>query len=159
MLTAENIELYNIICDSIGLVPAPNNGTLRLPLNPVGHHNDPETPPNETPEDPTPIENSPSSSPPVQPSLATMSPFTDSLSSMVASASGLEDTSPSMDETVSRPTPPSVVSDVPPAETSKAKEGWWEWLTHKADEVESWVEGFVHDHVPGQQDKDENKDS
>lgn len=155
----QNIELYNIICDSIGLVPAPNNGTLRLPLNPVGHHNDPETPPNETPEDPTPIENSPSSSPPVQPSLATMSPFTDSLSSMVASASGLEDTSPSMDETVSRPTPPSVVSDVPPAETSKAKEGWWEWLTHKADEVESWVEGFVHDHVPGQQDKDENKDS
>ncbi len=28
----QNIEVYNLICDSVGLDPLPNNGTLRLPL-------------------------------------------------------------------------------------------------------------------------------
>lgn len=36
----ENIEVYNIICDSIGVEPRPNNGTLRLPLKPIGLHSD-----------------------------------------------------------------------------------------------------------------------
>ncbi|TVY89455.1 putative pyrophosphatase/phosphodiesterase [Lachnellula willkommii] len=51
----QNIEVYNIICDSLGLDPKPNNGTLRLPLKPVGIHT-PET----TPEDPSDPEPSPS---------------------------------------------------------------------------------------------------
>lgn len=34
----QNIEVYNILCDSVGLTPVPNNGTLRLPLSPVGLH-------------------------------------------------------------------------------------------------------------------------
>ena len=53
----ENIELYNIICDSIGVEPAPNNGTLRLPLKPVGLHTDPENLPDETPADPVDASN------------------------------------------------------------------------------------------------------
>ena len=36
----QNIEVYNIVCDSLGLEPHPNNGTLRLPLKPVGLHGD-----------------------------------------------------------------------------------------------------------------------
>ena len=36
----ENIEVYNIVCDSLGVTPLPNNGTLRLPLQPVGLHSD-----------------------------------------------------------------------------------------------------------------------
>lgn len=87
-----------------------------------------------------------------------MFPSLDSLSSNAASASGLEGTSPSVDEAVSRPTPPSVTDSVPPAETSgKEKESWWEWLTHKADEVEDWVDGFIHEHVPEQENKDDDK--
>lgn len=35
---AENIEVYNIVADSVGMEPRPNNGTLRLPLKPVGTH-------------------------------------------------------------------------------------------------------------------------
>ncbi|KAK8168404.1 alkaline-phosphatase-like protein [Phyllosticta citrichinensis] len=68
----QNIELYNIICDTIGAEPKPNNGTLRLPLKPVGLHSD--TPSQETPDDPpkssfsTPT--SPQTPPPV-PSPAT----------------------------------------------------------------------------------------
>ncbi|CAI4210779.1 unnamed protein product [Parascedosporium putredinis] len=34
----QNINVYNMLCDSLGLVPAPNNGTLRLPLTPIGLH-------------------------------------------------------------------------------------------------------------------------
>lgn len=46
----ENIEVYNIVCDSLGIQPKPNNGTLRLPLKPVGLHDYP--PPGEIPDDP-----------------------------------------------------------------------------------------------------------
>ncbi|KAI7787493.1 ectonucleotide pyrophosphatase phosphodiesterase 1 [Diaporthe eres] len=46
----QNIEVYNILCDSLGLEPSPNNGTLRLPLRPVGVHDD--VPAIEVPSDP-----------------------------------------------------------------------------------------------------------
>lgn len=48
----QNTEVYNIVCDSLGITPHPNNGTLRLPLKPVGLHSDPKVPELETPEDP-----------------------------------------------------------------------------------------------------------
>jgi hypothetical protein len=71
----------------------------------------------------------------------------DSLSSIVASASGLENTMPSLlDDVPVRPTPPSVTSSAPSAQTS-SQEKWWEWLTHKADDVEGWVEEFINEHV------------
>ncbi|KAG8420662.1 hypothetical protein J3459_010878 [Metarhizium acridum] len=52
----QNLEVYNILCDSLGIEPQPNNGTLRLPLKPVGTHDD--TKPPETPEDPPPPQES-----------------------------------------------------------------------------------------------------
>lgn len=30
--------MYNLLCDSLGITPAPNNGTLHLPLRPFGVH-------------------------------------------------------------------------------------------------------------------------
>ena len=36
----ENTEVYNIICDSLSIKPKPNNGTLHLPLKPIGLHSD-----------------------------------------------------------------------------------------------------------------------
>lgn len=33
-----NVEVYNILCDSLRVQPRPNNGTLRLPLQPTGTH-------------------------------------------------------------------------------------------------------------------------
>lgn len=50
----QNTEVYNIICDSVGIQPVPNNGTLRLPLKPVGLHSDPDAPKPSTPTDPVP---------------------------------------------------------------------------------------------------------
>ncbi|KAA8648373.1 hypothetical protein EYZ11_007320 [Aspergillus tanneri] len=48
----QNVNVYNIICDSLGITPLPNNGTLRLPLKPVGFHSDEDTPPFDDPSDP-----------------------------------------------------------------------------------------------------------
>ncbi|KAG8530669.1 uncharacterized protein KY384_004024 [Bacidia gigantensis] len=36
----QNTEVYNILCDSLGIEPKANNGTLRLPLKPSGLHSD-----------------------------------------------------------------------------------------------------------------------
>ncbi|CAK7273408.1 hypothetical protein SEPCBS119000_005638 [Sporothrix epigloea] len=47
----QNIEVYNMICDSIGIDPRPNNGTLRLPLRPTELHS---AAPIEEPADPVP---------------------------------------------------------------------------------------------------------
>jgi hypothetical protein len=46
----ENIEVYNLLCDSLGLTPKPNNGTLRLPFKPIGTHESEDEP--KIPEDP-----------------------------------------------------------------------------------------------------------
>ncbi|KAK2804049.1 hypothetical protein FQN51_002580 [Onygenales sp. PD_10] len=48
----QNIEVYNIICDSLEVTPHPNNGTLRLPLNPIGLHSAGGSPAPEIPDDP-----------------------------------------------------------------------------------------------------------
>jgi hypothetical protein len=47
-----NIEVYNIICDSLRIHPLPNNGTLRLPLKPIGLHSDEDVPGVDIIEDP-----------------------------------------------------------------------------------------------------------
>ena len=47
----QNLEVYNIICDSLGIEPKPNNGTLRLPLEPVGLHSDAPASADDTPAD------------------------------------------------------------------------------------------------------------
>ncbi|KAL6247883.1 hypothetical protein RBB50_005231 [Rhinocladiella similis] len=48
----QNTEVYNIVCDSLGIEPHPNNGTLRLPLKPEGLHSDADAPVVDTPADP-----------------------------------------------------------------------------------------------------------
>ena len=47
----QNIEVYNIICDSLGIKSHPNNGTLHLPLKIEGLHSDPDAPALDTPHD------------------------------------------------------------------------------------------------------------
>jgi predicted AlkP superfamily pyrophosphatase or phosphodiesterase len=157
--SAENTELYNIICDSINITPAPNNGTLRLPLKPVGHHNDTDTPADDVPADP-PTHTLPAQ-PFATPQLATMPASLDSLSSIAASASGLDDTAPSVDDVPVRPTPPRVTGAAAPTATGvPGKKGsWWEWLTHKADGIEEWVDEFVHKHSPGSDGSDRDDDA
>lgn len=135
---SENIELYNIICDSIGLTPAPNNGTLRLPLKPVGLHNDDGDSANEVPSDPV----DPYSSLSAPPSAAT-------ISAVISSTSGLDSTTAALQGSASVSIAPSVTSSAPPTSSSKpAHKHWWDWFTDKADDIEEWVDDFVHKHNP-----------
>jgi predicted AlkP superfamily pyrophosphatase or phosphodiesterase len=155
-LQKENIELYNILCDSLHITPASNNGTLRLPLKPVGLHNDTEAAGNETPDDP-PVSSSslsslssssPSSSSSSSSILAAMPSDLGSLSSIAAEASGLDDEQDWESESVTTSMAPSETSAAAKPDGGKeGEESWWEWLTHKADEVEDWVEGFVEEHT------------
>ena len=40
LLCIENTEVYNIVCGSLAIEPKANNGTLRLPLKPIGLHSE-----------------------------------------------------------------------------------------------------------------------
>lgn len=151
-MCTENIELYNIICDSIDINPAPNNGTLRLPLKPIGLHDDPEVSPIEVPADPVETPSASNSS-----LLATST--LPSLASLVSSATGLEDAMSSIGD--SRPvlsiaTPTSTAPPEASSGAAKEKESWWQWLTHKADGIEEWVNGFVHTHIPDAQNGEQD---
>jgi hypothetical protein len=152
-LFSENIELYNVICDSIGLTPAPNNGTLRLPLKPVGLHNDDEDTDNETPSDPVGVHSLTST----LPSAATMSAIMSSLSSLAASVTGIDDNTASMEQSTLASVAPSTTSNAPSATSSKpAHKHWWDWLTDEAEKIEDWVDDFVHKHNPLEDDKKEH---
>lgn len=153
MLTdfAENIELYNIICDSVGLSPAPNNGTLRLPLKPVGLHNDGEDAPNETPTDPVDT-HSLTSSPTAKAPGATVS---ESSSTIAPISSGHEADSSSLETSTFAPSSTIPTDSAPPSASSKAAhKHWWDWFTDEADKIEEWADDFVHKHNPLEEDED-----
>lgn len=127
----ENIEVYNILCDSMGIDPLPNNGTLRLPLKPVGLHSDENTPPLERPADP-----------PEQPSTATTPP---------------EPTSPA----TAPPEPTSPASEAPDESSTEDSDRedekvstWWGPLHDKFEEWKHWTSDLfssLKDNHPQQQ--------
>ncbi|KAE8351378.1 alkaline-phosphatase-like protein [Aspergillus coremiiformis] len=81
----QNVNVYNIICDTLGLDPRPNNGTLRLPLRPVGLHSDKDTPALESPSDP----------PRVPPSTTSAAPASNSPTATATTPADSEDDHPS----------------------------------------------------------------
>lgn len=137
----QNTELYNIICDSLHIQPAPNNGTLRLPLKPIGLHTDPETPEVETPADPVETHPAVTKTPTWhslnESSITVTSSFSASLSSFETSVSS------------SLATPSAAPSEPLP---EKEKEKWWQWIAHKVEQVGEWVDGVLNKQG-GDQDK------
>lgn len=136
--------MYNIVCDSLNLIPQPNNGTLRLPLKPVGVHS-PETTPEE-PLDPT--------------SSVFVSEPASAVDRPVVSAVPSESTAidrPVVSQAPSKPTSAierPVVSHSPtvpgvPETTVEAgdKDGFWDildgdYLAGKLEEFKNWLGGF-----------------
>ena len=114
---AENTEVYNIICDSIGIEPKPNNGTLRLPLKPIGLHSDElETP---TISDVVDISAGPSASP--APSNQTI-PNPEAV-----------DVNPPAEE-------PPVSNE---GETEEELENFWSYMKAKMKAAMEWAHGIV----------------
>lgn len=132
-LQLENINVYNILCDSVGLVPKPNNGTLRLPLSPLGTHQSEDT--LEEPQDPVPAYTTSQTS---APAATSSSPAADSAT-------------PTPEKTIQVDPPrPSATDDAEESEGAdedaiqKGKEamiGIWDWITDKFDKVWNKITG------------------
>ncbi|KAI1337106.1 ectonucleotide pyrophosphatase/phosphodiesterase family member 1 [Xylariaceae sp. FL0016] len=140
--TFQNINVYNILCDSIGMEPVPNNGTLRLPLKVVGLH-DPDTVFEEA-EDPVPIST-------VEPSATGMMSIlpielTATAKTTTAAVAPSAGVSP-VEETPERPSEPEK-----PADKGKSGGSWWDKVQDTLDNALNWVKdkanGFV-DKVTG----------
>ncbi|KAJ5371667.1 Alkaline phosphatase-like alpha/beta/alpha [Penicillium concentricum] len=137
----QNIEVYNIVCDSLGVNPLPGNGTLRLPLKPVGLHSDENAPVLDTPPDP-PAPTSPTAGP-VQPAPPRPSPP--------------QPKPPQPAQPAPKPTTPA--AETPPAtdHESDGEKGssWWDTLSHKFDDLKDWASG-VADAVQGKHPESES---
>ncbi|RKU44294.1 hypothetical protein DL546_003367 [Coniochaeta pulveracea] len=155
----QNIEVYNILCDSVGLVPTPNNGTLRLPLSPVGLH-DTDGDGIATPADPgQPTANSSEPQPPsVSAStsrvLSTLFPTTTSIddTELQSETSALPYSSPATEPPsatdVSTATSTASTTPVQPTPTDAGDPdannnsgNFWDWLTDKVNHIWDKISG------------------
>jgi hypothetical protein len=153
----ENTEVYNILCDSLGLQPKPNNGTIRLPFKPVGLHS-PETYPEE-PTDPVPISIPTPSSPPSPVSVGVDEVI--SISPIEASSAAdpneapphMIGVSPTDDTPVDRP----VVTDE--SEMSAEEKSFWAWFKDKLDKAKGWLAGLSGGGKEGETDGEKEGES
>jgi len=152
----QNTAVYGIVCDSLGLPPASNNGTLRLPLKPVGLHS--VAGPGEIPEDPLPsgatvpviapvpqFSNMPpieeaghSDSPTPASSTNSVTWTTDSTGSLVTY--NPEDQQNKEDQV--SPKRPEVHDGED--EHVKHRNGWWAWFEAKFGDAQDWAAGVFH---------------
>jgi hypothetical protein len=145
----QNIEVYNIICDSLGLKPHPNNGTLRLPLQTIGLHSDEDAPVLDTPLDPE---------------LAGADGHSD-IRPDHDTLAGLEDpatdqpTEPAEDE-------PSTDGDVTGGtggtetdpDEQESTNGWWDFLHDQLEVAKEWAEGILEAITGNKHGDKDNKD-
>lgn len=116
----QNIEVYNIICDSLGIEPHPNNGTIRLPFKTEGFHHDEGAPELETPHDPPNEQTDPNQDSPISPA---------------------EDDSdnPTTDEAPEENQPAEGVGD----HEEDAGKGWWDFMHDQFEKVKEWANGVI----------------
>ncbi|KAI4593474.1 hypothetical protein KJ359_009365 [Pestalotiopsis sp. 9143b] len=142
----QNIEVYNILCDSVGMKPIANNGTLRLPLKTVGLHEpetvlgdpeDPET--NAATEESTPVDVSTS---PVETGSAVESaqqpPETVGVDPVAAQPSATVGIDPVESQIPQEPEVPAEGNTGENDDTPKEFKSWqdyWDWLTGKVDDL------------------------
>lgn len=135
----ENTELYNIVCDTLGLVPAPNNGTLRLPLTPVGHHAEPNAPEIETPYDP------PAEGVGEDPAKVAELPNVTDFIAPVPIPSAMPEAWPPQDTPNTDSQPPAEEGE-PKKDEASPKKGklhkWWDWIAGTFDEAKKKLKGM-----------------
>ncbi|KAI8632873.1 Phosphodiest-domain-containing protein [Xylariaceae sp. FL1651] len=159
--TFQNINVYNILCDSIGLEPMPNNGTLRLPLKVLGLHDDETV--LDQPEDPVPT----STSQDVATGLMSILPIATSSSTQQPTASAgvnpIEDEPkrPTRPEKPEKPEEPEEPEEPQQPDTPKEPDkdeskgsSWWDTFKETYDETYEWVK----DKLNGLIDKVTNSD-
>ncbi|KAL4900693.1 hypothetical protein BDW74DRAFT_182527 [Aspergillus multicolor] len=120
----QNIHVYNILCDSLGIKPHPNNGTLRLPLQPSGLHSDEDAPVLDTPSDP------PATQEPTQ---------TVASSSTATSSSSTSTTSDTDSASASTSAKPEEDAD------GETDTDWWDSILDKVEDVKDWASDLLDD--------------
>ncbi|EMC93510.1 hypothetical protein BAUCODRAFT_113907 [Baudoinia panamericana UAMH 10762] len=123
----QNTEVYNIVCDSVGIEPAANNGTLRLPLPTDGVHDFVGLEGEEMPYDPQDDESL--ALPYVSPSIADM-PDVEGGTATVANDGEAMETRP-------------VVHDGLDEGEKGAIDRWFEWVSGRLDAIRGWAAGMV----------------
>lgn len=107
--------MYNIVCDSLGIEPISNNGTLRLPLVPIGLHSDlsptDDDSPIDLPSDPTPTV-----------------PATPNITALATSA-------------LSTTTPTDQSENDSKENNAEVSESFWDYLKAKLEAAKSWAVG------------------
>lgn len=166
----QNTEVYNIVCDSLGITPVPNNGTLRLPFTTLGLHDVPG--PDEIPEDPMPSGATvpaivplpqPSSMPPLEADASAHdSPTssvnqavawtTDATGSLVTVAAGTEEND-KQEVSSEEKEHDSSGSERPGSSDDYSDENlnhthWWDWVTGKVEQVKAWATGLFASEKP-----------
>jgi hypothetical protein len=138
------------LCDSIGMQPKPNNGTLRLPLKPVGLHSPGTT--IEQPADPVssytlPVSSASIGIDTVVPVLTTAASITqqltvDPVNSEVVARPTTSTTTVSV-TTPGEPTgqPANDDSKTPVEKATEAAKSFWDWFTDKVDEIWDKITG------------------
>lgn len=123
----QNTEVYNVVCDSVGIEPRPNNGTIRLPFQPVGLHSDDGAPMLETPEDPAR---------PDEPEAVS----NDGADGKGAGEKWDEEPNPGLS-----PGPPEGNGENKDGdETQNESLNWWDWLVEKWKEAKEKLSQLLH---------------
>ncbi|KAH0347606.1 Phosphodiest-domain-containing protein, partial [Aureobasidium melanogenum] len=151
----QNIEVYNLVCDSVGISPKPNNGTLRLPLNPVGLHD--SMPPQEIPEDlPEDVVSSGGSDELNSASQASTASIAASPEIAKTTSTPTQASRPTIATTdAATPTRPVIHDDVSQEDedqNGKDTNLWWDWVKGKLDGAKDWATGLydtVSDKISG----------
>ncbi|KAG2167387.1 hypothetical protein VTO58DRAFT_100792 [Aureobasidium pullulans] len=140
----QNIEVYNLVCDSVGIVPKPNNGTLRLPLKPIGLHD--SMPPTEIPEDMPEDVPEDVSSTSIESSETIPSAAASSTTVTQVAASSTPASRPAIATTeAAAPSRPVIHDDVSPEDEDKDGKDtnlWWDWVKGKLDGAKEWATGL-----------------
>ncbi|KEF58366.1 ectonucleotide pyrophosphatase/phosphodiesterase family member 1/3 [Exophiala aquamarina CBS 119918] len=128
----QNIEVYNIVCDALGMAPHPNNGTLRLPLKTVGLHSDFDAAGPETPSDPVDHDTEPNQ--------------VDDQDSGDKTSESTTQTDDTQED----------VSDDQQGDSVEGKSSWWKFIHDGLEKAKEWAKQFV-DSIKG--NKEEGSDN
>jgi predicted AlkP superfamily pyrophosphatase or phosphodiesterase len=144
----QNTEVYGIVCDSLGLEPRPNNGTIRLPLKIIGYHTDADSV--DIPHDPDDHAENVQIMPPNLPGIENLPPVPTAIADqpvepvqpiidVQTSASTASDGSSAAHVDESPPPLPEIPVPRPEVKPEKESHSWLDWFNEKLDKVKHWA--------------------
>lgn len=136
-----NTNVYNIICDSLGIEPRPNNGTIRLPFQTTGLH-DPAAY-EQPPDDPPPIAHWDGGA--IVPSVVGTgagSPLKETEAEEQAEPVAEEISAPASEPASEAEADQTEASEKPGDESTS----WRQWIDGHIDQVKNWVTGLFGEH-------------